>query len=128
MLKKGWFFAICFLLSPMVGISQDASEMSRIKGGSFIPLYGSDSSMVEIDEFFLDTYPVTNKEFLEFVIENPKWRKSKVIELFAEGNYLIKWVNDSTISTKLDLQSPVTTVSWYAAKAYCECQEKRLPK
>ena len=27
----------------------------------------------------------------------------------------------------MDLNSPVTNVSWFAAKAYCECQDKRLP-
>lgn len=103
------------------------SKMVPIKGGSYIPLYGRDSARVTIQNFLMDVYPVTNEDFLQFVKENPKWRKSKVIKLFADKSYLINWKNDTEIGEKLNLKSPVTNVSWFAAKCYCEQQGKRLP-
>lgn len=103
------------------------SKMVPIKGGSYIPLYGRDSARVTIQDFLMDVYPVTNEDFLQFVKENPKWRKSKVIKLFADKSYLINWKNDTEIGEKVNLKSPVTNVSWFAAKCYCEQQGKRLP-
>lgn len=103
------------------------SKMVPIKGGSYIPLYGRDSATVTIQDFLMDVYPVTNEEFLQFVKENPKWRKSRVIKLFADKSYLINWKNDTEIGEKLNLKSPVTNVSWFAAKCYCENKGKRLP-
>ena len=103
------------------------SKMVPIKGGDYIPLYGRDSARVTIQDFFMDVHPVTNEDFLQFVKENPKWRKSKVIKLFADKSYLINWENDTEIGGKLNLKSPVTNVSWFAAKCYCENKGKRLP-
>ena len=103
------------------------SKMVPIKGGSYIPLYGRDSARVTIQDFLMDVYPVTNEDFLQFVKENPKWRKSKVIKLFADKSYLINWKNDVELGDKVNLKSPVTNVSWFAAKCYCEKQGKRLP-
>ena len=103
------------------------SKMVPIKGGSYIPLYGRHSARVTIQDFLMDVYPVTNEDFLQFVKENPKWRKSKVIKLFTDKSYLINWKNDTEIGEKVNLKSPVTNVSWFAAKCYCEQQGKRLP-
>ncbi|MGB0807033.1 MAG: formylglycine-generating enzyme family protein [Salibacteraceae bacterium] len=101
--------------------------MNEIKGGTFVPLYGSDSSEVMVNDFLLDTYPVTNQEFLEFVKSNEKWKRSKVIKLFADGNYLTHWVNDTTLANNMLLNAAVTNVSWYVAKDYCAQHGKRLP-
>ena len=103
------------------------SKMVSIKGGSYIPLYGRDSAVVTVKNFKMDVYPVTNKEYLKFVTDNPKWQKSKVIKLFADGSYLNQWSSDLKLGDKQSLKSPVTNVSWFAAKDYCECQKKRLP-
>lgn len=102
------------------------SKMVTIKGGTYIPLYGRDSAQVTINDFLMDVYPVTNKDFLQFVAENPKWKKSKVIKLFADKSYLVNWKNDTEIGNKLKQNSPVTNVSWFAAKCYCESKDKRL--
>ena len=103
------------------------SEMVSIKGESYIPLYGRDSLQVTIADFKMDVYPVTNQEYLKFVNENPKWRRSKVISLFADKSYLIKWTSDTTLGALQSLKAPVTNISWFAANAYCECKGKRLP-
>jgi formylglycine-generating enzyme required for sulfatase activity len=113
------------LMSQIVLYGQER-EMAHIKGGSYIPLYGT-GAPVEVDGFLMDVYPVTNQEFLAFVKKNPRWAKSQVIALFADENYLGIWKSDTVYGEKLLPNAPVTTVSWYAAKDYCQCQGKRLP-
>jgi formylglycine-generating enzyme required for sulfatase activity len=101
--------------------------MANIKGSRYIPLYGRDSTVVKVQDFQLDIYPVTNQQFLEFLKENPKWQKSNVLKLFADDNYLRQFESDTVLKKNENLKSPVTNVSWFAAKAFCECQGKRLP-
>lgn len=103
------------------------SKMVSIKGGTYIPLYGRDSLKVTISDFQMDVFPVTNSQFLDFVKKYPKWQRSKVKRLFADGNYLMEWKSDTELSEKQSLNAPITNISWFAAKDYCECQGKRLP-
>ena len=103
------------------------SKMVSIKGGTYIPLYGRNSLQVTIGDFEMDVYPVTNAAYLEFVEKYPKWKKSKVIKLFADGNYLRGWASDSSLGQSQSLKAPITNISWFAAKDYCACQDKRLP-
>lgn len=107
-------------------IAQD-TEMALVKGGDYVPLYNaSKEGVVNVQDFYMDVTPVTHKEYLDFVKKFPKWQKSKVSALFADANYLNTWIDDTT-PDKRSLNSPVNNVSWFAAKAYCECQGKRLP-
>jgi len=115
------------LLLPFLAISQELQDMKLVKGGTFVPLYGSGKSGVKVVDFQLDIYPITNQQFLNFVKKHPKWKKSKVLRLFADKNYLRKWENDTIIGDAVNFKSAVTTISWYAAKAYCTSQNKRLP-
>lgn len=46
--------------------------MVTIKGSRYIPLYGRESTVVEVKDFEMDMYPVTNAEFLKFVKQYPK--------------------------------------------------------
>lgn len=103
------------------------SNMVPIKGGTYTPLYGRDSLQVTISDFYMDVYPVTNQAFLEFVITNPKWKKSQVKKLFADGNYLVSWKSDTALGTSQSQKAPATNISWFAANDYCSSQGKRLP-
>ncbi|RAJ11578.1 formylglycine-generating enzyme family protein [Arenibacter echinorum] len=126
----GPFFKLALtLLGIISSISNFAQseQMVSVKGGTYIPLYGVDSTAVTVDEFTMDVYPVTNKEYLKFVQEYPEWKKSKVKKLFADGNYLVNWEDDDSYGSQLAADAAVTNVSWFAAKKYCECQGKRLP-
>lgn len=102
-------------------------DMAFVKGGSFRPLYGTESNEpVQVQEFLMDITPVTYEAFQAFVRKHPEWRKSSVKKLFADERYLANWPSDLDAPAAF-LDKPVTQVSWYAAKAYCECQGKRLP-
>lgn len=101
--------------------------MAKIKGGQYIPLYGRDSMKVTINDFQMDVYPVTNKQFLAFVKNYPKWQRSKAIKLFVDENYLRGWKSDTILNKNQKLNSPITNISWFAAKSYCESKGKRLP-
>lgn len=117
-------FLVCTLLFCKVAAQN--SEMATVKGGVYLPLYGAADKMVNVESFMIDVYPVTNADFLKFVKEYPQWKKSNVKSLFADESYLTKWKTDESFSGLPN--APVTNVSWFAAKKYCECQGKRLPK
>ncbi len=108
-------------------LQAQTKDMAFIEGSRYIPLYGRDSTVVEVKDFEMDIYPVSNSQYLEFVKKFPKWQKSKVIRLFADKSYLANWETDFKLKDSEKSNSPITYVSWFAAKAYCECQGKRLP-
>ena len=68
--------------------------------------------MVNLPAFFIDKYPVTNAQYARFVVQT-KHRPP------------LDWENGKIPDDKL--LHPVTMVSWYDAKAYCETYDKRLP-
>lgn len=82
---------------------------------------------VEVRSFWMDTYPVTNGEFLKFVQKNFEWRRSKISRVFADESYLKHWKSDLKLKTSSDLNRPVTQVSWFAANAYCQSLGRDLP-
>ncbi len=101
--------------------------MVYIPGGEYKPFYGSDSVLVQVAPFLLDERAVTNKEYLEFVIANPEWQKSKVKSLFADSSYLKNWPDDLSLPKNANPDAPVCDVSWFAAKAFATSIGKRLP-
>lgn len=117
---------VCFSVLIQSQAYCQSDSMVKIKGGEFIPLYGTKTE-IPVGNFKMDVYPVTNAQFLEFVKKSPEWKRSKVKKLFADENYLKGWKSDEALGEDMLPDSPVTNVSWYAAKNYCECQGKRLP-
>ena len=104
------------------------ASMARIPAGSYQPLYGAvGGAPVAVKSFWLDREPVTRGEYLGFVKANPAWRRGAVRPLFAGRNYLSSWAGALDAGEATDLRRPVTEVSWFAAKAYCEAKGKRLP-
>ena len=103
--------------------------MVVISGGVFKPLFRStaDFKEVAVKPFYLDMLPVMNEDFLQFVRANPRWQRSTVKRLFADESYLKSWAGDLELGTNAPANSPVTFVSWFAAKAYAQWRGKRLP-
>ena len=79
-----------------------------------------------VKSFEMDRTPVTNAQFASFVASHPQWRRDRVARVFADEGYLRHWSSDSTPAPG-SANQPVTRVSWFAAKSYCESQGARLP-
>src|SRR5690606_13396165 len=103
--------AVCFAIMIQSQAFSQSGEMANIKSGEFTPLYGTGEPVV-IEEFKMDVYPVTNKEFQEFLQKNPRGRRSEVKKLFADEGYLISWKNDLDYGSDALANAPVTNVSW----------------
>jgi formylglycine-generating enzyme required for sulfatase activity len=103
--------------------------MIVMPAGAYTPLLQGNAGPISVAAFYLDQYAVTNAQYLAFVTAVPRWRRSQVTRLFADQAYLRHWQDDlSPAEAQAALwQSPVTHVSWFAARAYCRWQQKRLP-
>lgn len=104
-----------------------SQSMVRIKGGVYTPLFGGLEKNVTVSDFYMDTHPVTVEEFREFVTANPAWRRSNVKRIYADKMYLSGWESDTNYGGAYAPNSPVTEVSWFAAKAFANWKGKRLP-
>lgn len=110
-------------------VKPNVDKMVKIRGGFYRPLFASkdDLKKVRVKAFKIDAYPVTASAFLAFVQANPKWRRSQRKSIFADKGYLASWRSDTDLGKNISPQSPAVQVSWFAAKAYCAVQGKRLP-
>ncbi len=115
-------------------------------GTVYVPadIFGSPTQQLPLDEYWLDKYEVTNRQFKDFVdqggYQDRKYWKHK----FVENGKRISWeeamtrLRDTTgrpgpatweLGTYRDGQGdyPVSGVSWYEAAAYAEFAGKSLP-
>lgn len=107
----------------------DGTEMARIDGGSYVPLYG-DGEPVAVSGFRIDRRLVTNAEYLDFVRAVPRWQRTGTPSLLMGEGYLRHWAGPLEIGSgegSARPDAPVTHVSWFAARAYCDWRGKRLP-
>jgi sulfatase modifying factor 1 len=137
--RTGLFACFIFLIFPSAGAvaTSEKSEMALVPAGQY-PSFEKprkttttkDSSgariKVELTSFWLDRRPVSNEDFLKFVRLNPEWRRGQAKSIFVDSQYLIAWPSTLRFARK-SAKQPVTQVSWFAAKAYCESKGKSLP-
>ena len=103
-------------------------EMVMIPSGSYRPLYATPSrAETKVSAFAVDRRLVTREQFEGFVRSHPEWQRGRVRTTFAEGQYLADWSTPMDAGDAVDRRRPVTNVSWFAARAYCAAQGKRLP-
>ncbi len=105
-----------------------AAEYIDIPGGKYQSvLPTADTPLdVAIEAMSMRSEPVTNAEFLAFVKNNPQWQRDQVAGVFAESRYLDQWPAADAID-ETQASQPVVKVSWFAAQAYCESENARLP-
>jgi sulfatase modifying factor 1 len=112
-------------------VPEPPSGMQSIPGGAYAPLFKAEGveQPTAVAPFYLDMYAVTNAQYVAFVQANPRWRRSQVSPLLADMAYLRHWQADLPRPevAAAAAQRPVTSVSWFAARAYCRWQQKRLP-
>ncbi|RKX79670.1 MAG: hypothetical protein DRP87_02180 [Spirochaetes bacterium] len=99
-----------------------------VQGGEYIMGAGSNEPLihphpVKVEGFFMSAGEITQMQYKKFLDENPDWKPENQKNLEKEGlvteNYLKGWSeNEST---------PVSHISYFAARAFCEWLETKLP-
>ena len=119
--------AAALLLSAAYAATGADNSYVPVAGGDFRSALPTDSRPVHVPGFALQRHPVTNAEFLTFVTGHPEWRRGAVPTVLADQGYLSHWAGPLEPGPGAADQ-PVTRISWFAAEAYCEGQEARLPR
>ncbi len=129
---------ISFVLEPESGIP---SGMVRVPGGSF---QWGDTAAVELPDYLLDKYEVTNREFKKFIDAGGYRTRQLWKQPFVKGGRALSF--DEAVAEFHDKtgqpgpspwemsdypqgqdEFPVNGVSWYEAAAYSEWAAKSLP-
>ena len=127
-MRAAWLALLIAL--PVAGLAGDvASRYAGLPGGLFQSAlsYEDAKDGVRVAPFALMRRPVTNAQFLAFVRRHPQWRRDRVAGIFAEQRYLSHWQSPVELGPRAQPQQPVVWVSWFAANAYCESLDARLP-
>ncbi|MCU0238445.1 MAG: protein kinase [Pyrinomonadaceae bacterium] len=142
-----------FIDSPPIKVETKLIEadkvperMTLVSAGEYSLVNWSRSSQnkVPLDDFFIDKYEVTNKEYKEFIVENgykdtsfwnyPFIKDGKEIPAgealkeFKDKTGLPaprNWTNQNYPEGKENF--PVTDITWYEAAAYAKFRKKTLP-
>ncbi len=116
-------------LGLMLALPAAAADYVALPGGSFTSVLPADgkTAPAQVAPFRLRTEPVTNGEFLAFVKSHPQWRRDQVAKILADERYLTQWAGADVLGEQALPRQPVTRVSWFAAQAYCESEQARLP-
>lgn len=123
-----WMAVPIFFLAARIGWAGEPSGPPRVAvpAGVYAPFFRDEGEKDrKIPALWVDRYPVTNREFAAFVREHPEWKKSRVKPLFARPGYLEHWTEDDAFPVG-QTDRPVTNVSWFAARKFCESREQRL--
>lgn len=120
--------AVLLALGASAQADPVATGRARVPGVTFETILPPSAGVksTTVAAFELDRTPVTNAQFAAFVAKNPRWRRDRLARVFADAQYLEHW-SSATVPTAGTGNQPVTRVSWFAARAYCESSGARLP-
>jgi formylglycine-generating enzyme len=126
-MRASALFAVLVVTVAAAPAATVTSARAKVPGATFESILPpAPTSAATVPAFELDRTPVTNAQFAAFVARNPRWRRDRVARVFADAGYLRHWGSDTAPARGTEKQ-PVTHVSWFAAKAYCESQDAHLP-
>jgi formylglycine-generating enzyme required for sulfatase activity len=100
-----------------------AADYVAVSGGRFRSALAENDGPVTVAPYTLRTTAVTRAEFRAFLDARPEWQRDRVSSLLAGPAYLAGWSSQTAAADAL----PMTGVSWFAARAYCELENARLP-
>jgi formylglycine-generating enzyme required for sulfatase activity len=124
MIRIATFIIIALLAGPAL-----AADYAALPGGQFASVLPADAQNADVvvAPFRMRVTPVTNAEFLAFVTTHPQWRRDHTPIVFAEPRYLSQWQSVTVLGSDAPSTQPVVQVSWFAARAFCESENARLP-
>ena len=97
-------------------------EFVRVSAGTF--LYGDANKQLELPEFWIGCYPVTNAQYKHFLDANPAY------PVPFRDKYRMKpytWDKKTRAYPTNKADHPVVLVSWNDAKAFCDWAGLHLP-
>lgn len=108
-------------VSPVSYIPIAAGTLVTVLSGD------GDKEAIRLAPFAMRETPVSNRELQGFLSLHPEWQRDRVPATFADASYLHHWASalDPGIDNLPD--QPATSVSWFAAQAFCESEQARLP-
>ncbi|MFV8603082.1 formylglycine-generating enzyme family protein [Ralstonia pseudosolanacearum] len=122
---------ITAVLAALASAAAQGAAYVRLPGGDFDSVLPQNApgqpQRVRIEPFELRATPVTVADFQAFLQTHEAWRRDRVPEVFAGPAYLADWADALHPAPQASPQAPVTSVSWFAARAYCESEGARLP-
>lgn len=118
--------------APVAAIPLHATAQAawhRVPASRFTPLYtaGVPRGGLPVAAFYIAAAPVSNRQFLDFVIAHPEWRRSRAPRVAVDTLYLRHWQGDLELGPTAPPNAPVVLVSWFAANAYADWIGARLP-
>ncbi len=103
----------------MIFIPSGEFHFYATSNDQFIPYpANADSAKISVREFFMDKYPVSNRQYFDFV-------KNSGYQPRDTTNYLKHWANGKFLPQ--DAASPVVWIGLNDAKAYAAWAGKRIP-
>ncbi len=88
-------------------------------------------ALVSLDSFFIADRETTVGDYRKFLAENEKWRPERRDRLaesgLADEEYLTEWSAGGDFASLPD-NRPLSGISWFAAMAYCEWLDSKLPE
>ena len=113
------FNSVNMLNNKMVFVPAGHFIFKQTHGDDFIPYPNfNKDSLVKLDDYWIDKYPVTNMDFYDFIRESHYLPKDT-------HNYLKHWVKGKPL--KEDENKPVIYISYEDATAYASFYGKMLP-
>ncbi len=83
---------------------------------------------VDLDDYYIDKFEVTNAQYAEFLNEQGNQQESGAAWLDDESDDTLIFFNGGNWQAKEGYgDHPVIQVSWYGARAYCQWRGARLP-
>jgi dienelactone hydrolase len=128
----------------LAAVGSIPSEMVRVPAGQVRMFTFGFSRSMDLREYLIDRFEVTNKNFARFIAEGGYANRKFWKREFFENGRQVRW--EHAIARFIDATGrpgpstwvlgafkdesgnfPVTGISWYEAAAYCESQGKSLP-
>jgi formylglycine-generating enzyme required for sulfatase activity len=123
-------YIILLLVWCNVTLAASGIEIVKTPSGSLVPFWmvpkstkGGKVSKIKafnVAPLEVMVYPVTRRQYINFLKNNSDWKKENISEIFADKTYL------SSFDGKPD-EGPITEVSWFSARAFCAFHKMRLP-